>query len=50
MAMPEEFSTEAVQAASADAFVPYQHFLSSGEPYRSMISSNPWMRPPRASM
>ncbi|MEI6440178.1 MAG: phytanoyl-CoA dioxygenase family protein [Alphaproteobacteria bacterium] len=48
MAMPEEFSTEAVQAASADAFEPYQHFLSSGEPYRSMISSNPWMRPPRA--
>lgn len=48
MAAPVEFSPESVRQASEDAFTPYRDFLSSGEPYRSMIASNPWMRPPKA--
>ncbi len=46
MTIPAEFTPEAIDAASADAFAPYSGFHTSGEPYRSMIRHNPWMRPP----
>ncbi|MDO8544720.1 MAG: phytanoyl-CoA dioxygenase family protein [Opitutaceae bacterium] len=45
---PYEFTAEAIEAASADAFTPYRDFLSSGEPYRSLLRNNPWMKPPSA--
>lgn len=37
MALPEEFTPEAIEAASKDAFAPYRTFHDSGEPYRSML-------------
>ena len=47
MALPEEFTPEAVAARSADAHAPYLEFVRSGEPYRSMFAANPWLIPPR---
>ncbi len=46
--IPVEFTPEVIAAASADAFTPYRPFLASGEPYRSLIRHNPWLRPPAA--
>lgn len=46
MPVPAEFTPEAIEAASTDAYAPYKAFHASGEPYRSMIKHNPWMRPP----
>ncbi len=43
---PYEFTAESIEAASVDAFTPYRDFLSSGEPYRSLLGNNPWMKPP----
>ncbi len=47
MSIPEEFTPEHVRARSGDgadqAYVP---FLSSREPYASMIANNPWLQPP----
>lgn len=48
MSIPPEFSLESIEAASVDAVTPYSAFHTSGEPYRSMIRHNPWMRPPQA--
>eukprot|EP01035_Chromulina_nebulosa_P041412 gene41412-56023_t len=48
MKIPEEFTAEAVKAASEDDLMPYVPFLKSGEPYRSLIRNNPWTRPPAA--
>lgn len=45
-AAPNEFTKEAVAAASEDAFRPYVPFLASGEPYRSMLAKNPWLKAP----
>lgn len=46
--VPEEFTTDAVDAASVDAFTPYRAFLRSGEPYASLFRHNTWLTPPRA--
>ena len=48
MAIPAEFTPEAIASASEEAFTPYRDFLTSGEPYRSLIRNNPWTRPPGA--
>lgn len=47
MAIPEEFTAQALAAGDVDLAAPYQAFHASGEPYRSLIRSNPWMRPPK---
>ncbi len=47
MTPPREFALEAVKAASENAFAPYAAFHASGEPYRSLIRHNPWLRPPK---
>lgn len=47
MAVPTEFTPEAV--ASADEHEPlYSAFHNSGEPYRSLLRHNPWLRLPKA--
>jgi len=46
MAIPAEFLPEAVARAAKDEAALYQGFHASGEPYRSMVRHNPWMRPP----
>ena len=46
--LPHEFSHAGVEAASADAFRPYDAFLRSGEPYVSIFVNNPWLLPPNA--
>lgn len=46
--VPEEFTAEAVEAASVEAFTPYRSFLRSGEPYASLYRHNTWLTPPRA--
>ncbi len=48
MTTPIEYTAAAVATASSDAFTPYAAFLASGEPYRSLMRHNPWMRPPKA--
>ena len=48
MTAPQEFTAEAIEAASANAFTPYRDFLASGEPYRSLLENNPWMKAPSA--
>jgi ectoine hydroxylase-related dioxygenase (phytanoyl-CoA dioxygenase family) len=47
--VPEEFTPEAVEAASVDAFTPYRSFLRSGEPYSSLFRHNTWLMPPKDS-
>ncbi len=44
--VPAEFTAEAV-AALADDNTLYTGFHRSGEPYRSLIDHNPWLRPPK---
>ena len=44
--IPEQFTAEAVAAASQQVDAPYREFVMSGEPYRSLIRENPWTRPP----
>ncbi len=46
MTIPPQFTPEAVAAASQEVHAPYRDFVSSGEPYRSLVRNNPWMRPP----
>ena len=48
MAIPREFTAGAIEANSTDAFAPYSAFHTSGEPYRSLIRHNPWLRVPQA--
>ncbi|MFM7686394.1 MAG: phytanoyl-CoA dioxygenase family protein [Actinomycetota bacterium] len=45
--IPIEFTPDAIAAASVDAVVPYGDFLSSHEPYSSIIRHNPWLIPPK---
>ena len=40
MAIPHEFTAEAIAEASIDAFRPYNDFLQSGEPYVSIYLNN----------
>jgi len=47
MTIPIEFTQEAVASSSENAEAPYRDFIKSGEPYRSIVSNNPWMKPPR---
>lgn len=47
MSIPSEFTAEAVAAACEQADTPYRDFISSGEPYRSLLKHNPWLRVPR---
>lgn len=47
MKCPEEFTREAVAAASENVKAPYRDFVQSGEPMRSLIKENPWMKRPR---
>jgi hypothetical protein len=46
MSIPEQFTREAVVAASAGIDAPYREFVTSGEPYRSLYRENPWLRQP----
>jgi ectoine hydroxylase-related dioxygenase (phytanoyl-CoA dioxygenase family) len=46
MPVPQEFTPEAIAAASTDAVAPYKPFHTSGEPYRSLLRNNPRMRVP----
>lgn len=48
MAIPPEFTQAGIEAASAGTSMPYSAFLDSGEPYRSLLKYNPWLRVPRA--
>jgi ectoine hydroxylase-related dioxygenase (phytanoyl-CoA dioxygenase family) len=46
--VPEEFTSEHIDASAADAFRPYARFLDSGEPYLSIYLNNLWLQPPEA--
>ena len=46
MSIPHEFTAESVAAESSEVRAPYRDFVSSGEPYRSLMRENPSMRPP----
>lgn len=46
MSIPTEFTAPAIAAASTGAAAPYAAFHTSGEPYRSLLRSNPWLRVP----
>ena len=47
MNIPQEFSPSTINAAAKiDPQHTYDDFHKSGEPYRSLIDNNPWMRPP----
>ena len=48
MRVPEEFTTRSVDANSQDVDAPYKEFLTSGEPYASILKNNPWIRLPAA--
>ncbi len=48
MAVPFEFTVEGVKTASSGTVDPWVAFRESGEPYRSLLKHNPWMRVPRA--
>ncbi len=48
MVIPHEFTEEAVAQTAQGADAPYRDFHESGEPYRSLVRHNPWMRPPGA--
>jgi len=47
MTIPEQFTREAVAAASEKVEAPYRDFVTSGEPYRSLFRENPRMRTPK---
>ncbi|MBM4205857.1 MAG: phytanoyl-CoA dioxygenase family protein [Gammaproteobacteria bacterium] len=47
MSIPAEFSKEAVAAVAEQSERPWGSFLDSGEPYRSLLKHNPWLRAPR---
>ena len=45
--IPAEFTRETIAELSADGTL-YSEFQRSGEPYRSLIDHNPWLKPPKA--
>ncbi len=47
MAIPAEFTETAVAAAAADIDAPYKDFITSAEPFRSLLANNPWLKPPK---
>jgi len=46
MPVPVEFTPEAVQAKSPRAARLYHEIAGMGEPFKSMMENNPWLRPP----
>mmetsp|Transcript_2653 Transcript_2653/g.6222 ORF Transcript_2653/g.6222 Transcript_2653/m.6222 type:complete len:406 (-) Transcript_2653:50-1267(-) len=47
MAVPQEFLSASVKANSEKSMqIPYRNVFANGEPYRSMLASNPWLQPP----
>jgi len=46
MPIPQEFTQEAIETASEDAFLPFKEFLECQEPYKSMLANNPWLQGP----
>ena len=48
MSIPQVFSKEAVAEASKDLKAPYQDFVHSHEPYRSLLKANPWLALPKS--
>jgi len=48
MSIPREFTEDFIAAAWGERETPTKAFLTSGEPYRSLLKHNPWMRVPRA--
>ena len=49
MTIPRIFSKEAVAEASKGVKAPYQDFVDSREPYRSLLKANPWLAVPKRS-
>lgn len=49
MTTPIEFTGEYVKAHSPEEDLLYAGFFNSGEPFRSMMKNNPWLRPPDVS-
>lgn len=47
MTVPVEFTPEYIERHSHEGNELYTVFLESGEPWKSMIANNPWMKPPR---
>lgn len=47
MTQPVEFTRAGIEAADTEPFHPWAAFLESGEPYRSLLKHNPWIRMPR---
>ncbi|MEM9623835.1 MAG: hypothetical protein AAF993_19490, partial [Pseudomonadota bacterium] len=50
MSIPSEFTPESVAQAAQDVQdegVLYGDFVTSGEPYRSLLRANPWIAPPK---
>ena len=47
MEIPKEFTSEAVAAASQSGSAPYRDFVTSSEPYQSLVKANPWLKPPK---
>lgn len=48
MPAPVEFTDEFISAQSAGYEPPNRGYLTSGEPYSSLVRHNPWMRVPKA--
>lgn len=49
MTVPTEFTTDYVSENSPEEELLYSAFFKSGEPFRSMMASNPWLQPPDSS-
>lgn len=47
MSIPTEFTSDAVAAASTNVDAPYRDFVTSTEPYHSLMANNPWLKPPK---
>ena len=48
MEIPNEFTEAAVAAGSEEIETPYRDFVTSAEPYRSLLAKNPWLVPPKS--
>ena len=49
MTVPTEFTAAAIARAASNEGPSYRCFHESGEPYRSLLRHNPWLRPPKAN-